>query len=95
MNDEYMNAWKVRHAAAMRAPNATERPFVQLVTLAGELAEQYATDYVLREAVADLVRAGMTLLNAELGRLDGGTLDGYLRAVAAQINFDIDLDEFE
>lgn len=38
-------------------------------------------DYVLAAGIVDIAKGIRTLLNGEIGRLDGGTLDGYLVGV--------------
>ncbi len=47
--------------------------------------EQYGTpieqDYVLSEGVKDIAQGIRVLLNGEHGRLDAGTIDGYLVAL--------------
>lgn len=50
-------------------------------------------DYVLGESVGAMLQGILGLLNGDIGRLDGGTVDSWCRHVADQIGFDLDLDK--
>lgn len=49
-----------------------------------------ADDGVIGDAWLDMVKAAVTLLNGELAGLDGGTMDGLLRALASANGFEGD-----
>ena len=78
--------WKQRHSDAIRRPQGPEVPIVGLldawIGYAVRHQQRYdsrvGSDYVLGPEWAAIGAALRGLLNGELGRLDGGTLDGIL-----------------
>jgi hypothetical protein len=88
------NLWKIRHAKAMEDPHGPERPIVSLMATLGRLVAAYGEDGFLRKPVGEMLAASLDLLNADLGRLDGGSLDTYIRTIAESIGFDLDTSEF-
>ena len=93
--------WQARHNAAISSPIGAEIPIVKMV----EFLESYKTntnkddqafgwkigdDYVLGDAIAEIVKSTLTLLNGELGRLDPGKIDKVLRKYAKTNNLNID-----
>ena len=89
--------WLARHLGAVITPcTELEKAFVEL--LSGWLryadAHQAAyesgigADYILGPAWTQIGNALVTLLNGDLGRLDGGTLDGLLRCTLTAEEFD-------
>jgi len=97
--------WKARHADALRAPRTPQEREMwailaalgKLDDLHGALRERYSDDYVLgesiahtRNAVVELANAGRALLNGELGRMDGASLDTLLRAAIEAVGVDPD-----
>lgn len=97
--------WKAIHADALRAPRTPqEREMVTILDTLGRLGRlheglsaRYEDDYVLgesiaytRNAVVELANAGRALLNGELGRMDGASLDTLLRAAMEQVGVDPD-----
>jgi len=81
------NGWQDRHNSAMRIPHpGFEAAMVQLLTGWYNYAEthrrRYSSDIgedgVLGEAWADIGTSIRALLNGDLGRMDGGTLDGFI-----------------
>jgi hypothetical protein len=78
--------WTVRHNTALRAPNAKERPIRDMLEswhdYAGNYHNQFDSligeDYVLGVAWQSIGESIRTLLNGEIGRLDGGTVDSFI-----------------
>ena len=83
MNDDRLNQWKLRHAAAFRDPNPEELPIVSLVSAFISYAEHAKTkfdwdignDGVLGPHWLAIGKGIVGLLDGPMGtRLDGGTL---------------------
>jgi len=95
--------WKRRHEEALLHPHGPEAPIVEMVRgwrhYATTYAERYecpiSTDYVLGPAWASIGGALRILLNGELGRLDGGSLDGLICDALRGAGFDPDTLERE
>lgn len=81
--------WRARHVAALQAPRDFERGIVPLLVGWATYADEHYTrfesvigdDYVLGPEWAKIGDALLGLLNGELGRLDGGSLDGAIREI--------------
>jgi len=80
--------WMDRHHSALTAPRTEfEKSFVELLSGWLRYADAHhnaygsgiGADYILGPAWAQIAGGLITLLNGDLGRLDGGTLDGLLR----------------
>lgn len=77
------NRWGLRHAQAWASPNGFEAGIVGLLKALANYADQHLARYesrigedgVIGTAWAEALGAARTMLNGELGRLDGGTLD--------------------
>jgi hypothetical protein len=90
--------WHGRHMTAITAPVGHERPIVNLIKAWTDYADQHAhrfesgigKDYVLGAEWEVIGSALLGLLNGELGRLDGGTLDGFIRNTLKAEGFDPD-----
>lgn len=89
--------WKARHKSALIFPNATERPIVHLLQAWESYAIEYkrhyedallGSDYVLGAAWKDIGASLRTMLNGELGRLDGGTLDSFILSTMTEHGID-------
>ena len=94
-------SWLTRHMNAMLNPTGIEAPTVILFDyLAGAIEPHYerygsklADDYILGAAWLEIAKQARVLLNGELGRLDGGTLDKALYSLAQVAGFEAaDLD---
>lgn len=89
--------WKVRHNAAMTSPRGNERAIVELFAALDGVCEAFAdgiADYLLRDDVLlPMFQAASSLLNWDLGRLDGGTLSAWLFDRAASVGIDLDANE--
>ncbi len=79
------NGWQTRHQQALILPRGFEEPIVNALIAWACYADvhraRYETalnDHVLGAAWADWGRALRALLNGETGRLDCGTLDGFI-----------------
>src|SRR5688572_26838445 len=78
--------WQDRHTSAIAITNLIVRPVVTLLTGWVEYADQHKAAYdagigqdgFLGPAWAELGSNIRRLLNGELGRLDGGTIDSFL-----------------
>lgn len=87
--DKGGTGWGLRHDTAMRRPQGYERGIVPLVTGWAQYADEHferfsdpiGDDYVLGPEWKAIGEALLGLLNGELGRLDGGTLDGRIRDI--------------
>jgi hypothetical protein len=92
--------WRARHRAAEQRPTQGEKAILQLIDALNYYQEahrdihgsQLADDAVLGEYWIKMVRSAEGLLNGDLGRLDGGTLDRMLRAIAVDAGFSEDLE---
>ncbi len=93
-----MNGWQDRHISAFITPNSVERPIVgMLQTMAAyadahqaRFASPLGDDYVLGAAWLEMLIGWRKLLNGELGRLDGGTLDRLYFEIGKAAGFDAD-----
>ena len=89
------NAWGARHADAFDSPRGMERPIVGLYRALAEYADTHLARYaspigddgVLGDEWMQMLKALGGLLNGELGRLDGGTLDALRYALAETAGF--------
>lgn len=95
--DDKFNFWRVKHNEAVRNPAGFEVAIMGLLlgleTYRVEHALHYAAnvgdDGVLCEGVIDIAKGIRTLLNGEIGRLDGGTIDGYLVGLLRECGEDL------
>ena len=89
-------SWQYRHQLALVDPDAVEAPIVNLLKVLDTYDRQHVTqfgsavanDYVLGAAWLEIARAARTLLNGDLGRLDGGSLDKILLDLIRTAGFD-------
>jgi hypothetical protein len=89
------NGWGPRHADAFMCPGTVERPTVNLILALAQYADAYAlrfedtisTDGYGAPIWLSMLKGWRDLLNFELGKLDGGTLDGMAYAVARAAGF--------
>lgn len=77
--------WQTRHLDALKVPVAFERAIVGLLESWAQYADAHRAryeacldDHVIGAAWADLGRSIHTLLDGETGRLDCGTLSGFI-----------------
>ena len=76
-----------RHITAVAWPSEKEKPLLHMLEGWLEYADQYRnrylsgiqSDYFIGPLWFDIGQALLGLLNGEIGRLDGGTLDGIIR----------------
>lgn len=88
--------WRPRHNAAVNTPQGPERGLVALAIGARDYLAAYdsqfdsslADDSVLGDAWKEIVDNTLTLLNGPAGRLDCGTLDGFLRGLLQLAGFE-------
>lgn len=89
---EDMKAWEILHNAALQTPSVKEVGVVQLLqsweTYANNHRARFETsigdDAVLARYWSDIGSAIIGLLNGDIGRLDGGTVDKYVRELARE-----------
>lgn len=93
-------AWEIRHNQAVTCPTPNEAiliSMIQSVDLYIRQAEVDADlpwyDYVLGVGIGEIIGGIRTLLNGDIGRLDGGTLDSVLCSLAERASFDLDVME--
>lgn len=92
------NGWQDRHQAALRSPHMSEYGIVHLIAGWARYADVHrdrfesgiGEDGFLGPAWAAMGANIRTLLNGELGRLDGGTLDSFLCDTLVAEGFDPD-----
>lgn len=84
------NGWKRRHLAA-----STYQPIAVMITALDTYQRRHferyesklADDGVLGPAFLDALRGVRTLLNGEIGGLDGGTCDAAILAIHSEAGF--------
>lgn len=80
------NQWGKRHAAAWNLPRGNEVGIVNLIRAIGRYADLHENGYHSRigddsfgaPIWIEMIRSARQLLNFDIGRLDGGTLDSLL-----------------
>jgi len=90
--------WAERHLAAWRNPEGFEVALKNLIlglnqygrSMRVEFATLAREDNFLGPAFLEIARSILVLLNGELGRFDGGSLDALVRAIAAENGFELD-----
>lgn len=83
--------WQDRHMAALRAPVGFEAAIVSMLAGWATYADQHRARYesrvtddgVMGDEWTGIGRSILALLNGETGRLDCGTLDGFIRDTLA------------
>ena len=96
-----MGDWKGRHLDAVFHPSLVEHPLVQMIKGWTDYSEihkvrfgsEIGEDCVLGDEWFAIGMAMLGLLNGDLGRLDGGTLDTIIRDNLTEQGFDCDLGE--
>lgn len=100
-NGDHVNHWVKQHAGAWLSPRGAEAPIVNLIKAwlnyadkhEEDLGSSIGEDYYLGDRWADIGFALRDLLNGELGRLDGGTLDGLICGALDAEGWDTDLQD--
>jgi hypothetical protein len=90
------NGWGARHRIAWYAPTAVESPIVELFTALAHYADHHQArfespighDRVLGVGWLMIAKAIRIMLNGDLGRLDGGTLDALLFSMTEAAGFE-------
>ena len=90
--------WHYRHDQALADPDAVEAPIVNLLKVLDTYDRQHVTrfgsatanDYVLGAAWLEIAKATRTMLNGDIGRLDGGSLDRILLDLIVTAGFSED-----
>ena len=78
--------WQDRHLAAIQAPSGFESAIVGMIDAWATYADKHrmrydsgiGADHVLGDSWMEIGRGIRALLNGETGRLDCGTLDGFI-----------------
>jgi hypothetical protein len=94
-----LQAWENRHNQAVTCPTPGEAVIIAMIQAVALYIRQQEEgtddlpwyDYVLSVGVGEMIGGIRTLLNGDLGRLDGGTLDAVLWSLAERASFDLDL----
>lgn len=87
-------AWRRQHETALAYPDQREIALVKLLDGASAAVVQYGQDGLLRDGVADILKGMRTLLDGDLGRLDGGEVSAIIEQLFAEIGFDPDTETF-
>ena len=92
-------AWALRHLAALDAAERVEQPILAVTHAIAVTVNHYEAmygrvDYLVAEAVGHMLEAARGMLNFDLGRLDGGTIDEWMMYVADTIQYDMDTSEY-
>jgi hypothetical protein len=89
--------WQARHMSACESPaTSAERAIVSLCDgiteyLSGQDGEDGVwIDYMLGPGLGSVLVGVRELLNGDIGRLDAGTVDSFLRDIAGRIAWDMD-----
>ena len=92
-----LDPWEVRHNNAVTCPTPTEAILISMIqSVALYIRQQESVidepwfDYVLGVGIGEIIGGIRVLLNGDIGRLDGGTLDSVLWDLAARSSFDLD-----
>lgn len=95
--DPKNNQWVTRHLNAWLAPEAFEYPIRQLIgglDAYGKMVRKngrlVGEDLVLGPAVKSIAESILVLLNGDIGRFDGGTLDKLVRAICVEYGVGLD-----
>ena len=89
-------SWRARHNAAIESPIGSEIPIVKMIQFLNSYADNQAygwlvgDDYVMGPALEQIVKSAFTLLDGDIGRLDGGKVDQYFREYAQTNRLNID-----
>jgi hypothetical protein len=89
-------SWRARHNAAIESPIGVEIPIVKMIQFLNSYADNQpfgwlvGDDYVMGPALEEIVKSALTLLNGDIGRLDGGKVDQYFREYAQTNRLNID-----
>lgn len=91
--------WALRHLDAVNNPGRGEAPILGMLCMLAAYADTHcrryeapiAHDSMLGAAWLDMLRGVRALLNGELGRLDGGTLDATILAMHEAAGFEGEL----
>lgn len=87
--------WQERHATAFRRPVGNEAPITRMLEALADYADNHkqqfdrdlADDGFLGPVWLEMCRSFLQLLNGDLGRLDGGTLDKSVREMCRMAGF--------
>lgn len=90
--------WGARHAAAWTAPTGTGAAIVEVVQSLAKYADAHKArfgstvgqDAVIGDGWKNIAQGVLTLLNGDLGGLDGGTMDSIVRDMMTASNVDPD-----
>ena len=97
-----MGGWKERHLKAVANPrHIAEGPLLYMIqgwidyaaSHKSRFGSEVGEDYVLGDEWFAIGMALLGLLNGDLGRLDGGTLDTIIRDNLIEQGYDCDLGE--
>lgn len=92
------NAWVKRHVAAWNTPEGFESALKGMIvgfdeyghSMRSKLGTPPGEDMFLGPAFKQIAEAVLILLNGDLGRFDGGTLDSLVRAICTENGVELD-----
>ena len=87
MNGYKSESWKNRHVRAWLSPKGFEVPITAMVSALGDYRVEHEArygskigeDHFMGKLYLDLARTIIKLLNGEIGRLDGGSVEQLVR----------------
>lgn len=90
--------WQQRHVSALKSPKGFEAPILSLIEGLQDYRVEYEAryeskigdDYVLGTSYLRLARTIIELLNGEIGRLDGGSIQRLIRQTLDAAGFSED-----
>lgn len=96
-NDAVMqHRWRKNGRLQLKDSHRAEHAILSLVDgIEAYAATMSEPDGVLTPALMEMVSGFRTLLNGDLGRLDGGTLDGWAWALAERLGWDLDIEDWK
>ena len=99
-----LDPWEIRHNNAVTCPTPNEAILISMIQSVAlyvrhaEMSEGLDVgqwrDYALGDGVGTMIEGIRTLLNGDISRLDGGTLDAVLTSLAERVGYDLDLSKW-
>lgn len=88
-------AWQHRHDAAVYTPHDNERLVLDALRVLYGITSAHSTDgYVVPNVFGPAAQACLDLLNVDMGRLDGGKCDSFVRELAGVVGWNLDRQEW-
>lgn len=89
--------WAIRHNNAINEPSLGEWSIVQIANSIDTLIKTHELpDYfLLEQVIIPMLEAFRSMLNFDLGRMDGGTLDAWAVELGTSLGINMDTMELE